>query len=127
MPRKSREPASGFDQNRRAKSGTLTHAATWLILDAGKQHPTECAESDVAGAEKALSAYISQKHEPARSEQDIRDIDVADVLRVYVEDRPDLFVDHVHTKRNVARIERRRISSAARCCPRSIASSAMSM
>jgi len=106
MPRKSKGARLWLRPARRDKAGAVTHAATWLILDAGKQHPTECAEGDVAGAERALSVHIAKKHEPARSEQDIKDIDIADVLRIYVEDRPDLFVDHVHKKRNVARIDR---------------------
>ncbi|MGM4967404.1 tyrosine-type recombinase/integrase [Tardiphaga sp. 1201_B9_N1_1] len=106
MPRKSKGARLWLRPARHDKSGTITHAATWLILDAGKQHPTECTEGDVAGAERALGLHIAQKHEPTRSEQDIKDIDIADVLRIYVEDRPDLFVDHVHAKRNLARIDR---------------------
>lgn len=106
MPRKSKGARLWLRPERRAATGALTHAATWLILDAGRQYPTECAEGDVAGAERALASHIAKKHEPARSEQDIKEIDIADVLRVYVEDRPDLFEKHIHAKRNLARIDR---------------------
>jgi integrase len=60
--------------------------ATWLILDAGKQFATECAECEVDRAGQALSAYIAAKHKPQRAERALEEIDVADVLSIYVDD-----------------------------------------
>lgn len=60
--------------------------ATWIILDAGKQFATECAECEVDRAGRALSDHIAAKHKPQRAERALEEIDVADVLSIYVDD-----------------------------------------
>lgn len=60
--------------------------ATWLILDGGKQFATECAEREVERAGRALADYIAAKHQPQRAARELEDIDVADVLSIYVDD-----------------------------------------
>lgn len=62
-------------------------AATWVILDGGKEFSTGCGESDLAGAEAALQRHIEGKQQTAseaiRSQRDPNDIKVADAISVY--------------------------------------------
>lgn len=106
MPRRSKGARLWLRPARKDKSGAVTHAATWLILDAGKQYPTECAEHEVGQAERALADHIAQKHQPERKERDVEKISIADVISIFIEDRPDLYLEHTYAKRYVARIER---------------------
>jgi integrase len=106
MPRRSKGARLWLRPARRDKAGTITHAATWLILDAGKQYPTECADSEVERAERTLAEHIAKKHQPTRKEQDIEKIDVADVLSIFIDDRPDLYIEHAGAQRYLARMER---------------------
>lgn len=74
--------------SRRDKVGRVTHAATWVILDRGRQYGTGCNADDLAGAQAALTAYLNKRHErdavsrPRRLEE----IPVADVLNLYARD-----------------------------------------
>jgi integrase len=78
----------------------------WIIIDNRKHHATGCSEREIAAAERALASYIATKHEPKREEQDIKTIPVADVLSVFVEDRPDLYIENAFARRYIARMER---------------------
>ena len=63
--------------------------SNWLILDGTVQRGTGCGPSDIAGAEKALAAYLTEKHTVAATSGDARDpavIPINDVLALYVRD-----------------------------------------
>jgi hypothetical protein len=83
MPRRAQPPRLWLRPARHDKSGRLTHTEAWFILDRGKQIGT--AATDAAGAEKALSRYLTKKHSAriAAGKRDTDQIPVADVLTVY--------------------------------------------
>lgn len=60
--------------------------ASWQIRDEGKRIATGCPASDRMEAEKALAAYIAEKHDPTgRRNHDPDRVSVADVLNLYVQ------------------------------------------
>lgn len=93
---------------RYSREGRLTHQATWFIRDGAEFVSTGCAEREVAGAEQALKDYITGKYQPKRKEQDIEKISIADVLSIFIEDRPDLYVDNPDAKKYVGRAKQLR-------------------
>jgi integrase len=58
----------------------------WIIRDGQQNFGTGCAESDRAGAERELAAYISGKHDPkaSRGSGNPNAIKIADALSVYM-------------------------------------------
>lgn len=72
MPRKSKGPRLYLDRER----------GQWAIRDGKSFIRTSCAESDNAGAEKALAEYIARKYKPAAVPSPL----IADVLLVYAKD-----------------------------------------
>lgn len=56
----------------------------WVIRDRERQVSTGCGERDLAGAERKLSEYISQKHEPETRESSPGRILIADVVNIYI-------------------------------------------
>jgi integrase len=88
------------------KTGTLTHRATWVIRDGTGYHATGCAEREVEKAEQALKDYIALKYSPKRKEQDIEKIPIADVLSIFIDDRPDLYVENTDAQKYLGRIQR---------------------
>ena len=93
MPRKSKGARLQLRSARRDKRGIITHQATWIIRDGGRDVFTGCLEGEVAAAEQKLKDYIDSKYAPKRKEQDIEKIPVADVLSIFVDDRPDLYLE----------------------------------
>lgn len=55
----------------------------WVIRDGPTTVRTGCSGSNRSGAEKALSIYLSEKHEPVHSERSPARLSVARVLTVY--------------------------------------------
>lgn len=66
--------------------GTTVYPARWFILDRGKHIATGCATHETADAERRLADHIAAKHKPNRQRRDIEQINIADVLSIYVED-----------------------------------------
>ncbi len=92
MPRRSKGARLQLKAERRSADGRVTHRATWFIRDSGKDISTRCATSEIAKAEQKLKEYLADKHSPVRKLQDIERIAVSDVLSIFVDDRPDLYV-----------------------------------
>src|SRR5690348_14565009 len=71
--------------NGRDASGRVTHAATYVILDGGRQFGTGCGALDTAGAEQALAGYIGRKYTKrvTSGPRSTTEIPVADVLAFY--------------------------------------------
>jgi integrase len=84
MPRRSKGIRLWLRPARRDGQGL--HRATWIIIDGKKHIATGCPANEVAAAEDRLANYIAAKYQPARKEQDIERIDIADVLSIYDED-----------------------------------------
>jgi integrase len=89
MPRQSKPPRLYLKREQRNASGQVTHAATWIIIDGGRQFGTGCGPLDTAGAEKALAAYIGGKYTEAATAgpRPTNQIPVADVLALYARDK----------------------------------------
>ena len=60
--------------------------AVWIIIDGNQHIATGCLKDQTREAEKRLAAYIAEKYRPARHARDIDQIDIADVLSIYLED-----------------------------------------
>ncbi|HVI27478.1 tyrosine-type recombinase/integrase [Hansschlegelia sp.] len=77
---------------RARREGDRVRPAEFIILDRGKHHPTGCGPDRVAEAERALARHIAAKHEPQKLplERHPSEVDVADVLTVYIDSRPPL-------------------------------------
>lgn len=85
MPRKSKGARLHLKSARYDRDGNLTHRATWIIRDNGRDVSTGCAADEIAGAEQALQVYIASKHKPKRKAQDIEIIPIGDVLSIYLD------------------------------------------
>ncbi|RXH38742.1 integrase [Bradyrhizobium nanningense] len=85
MPRRSKGARLQLKVARQNKSGKITHQATWIIRDNGRDVSTGCAADEIAAAEEKLRDYITSKHSPTRRIRHIDDIAVADVLSIYLD------------------------------------------
>jgi hypothetical protein len=61
--------------------------AIWYIKDGERERSTRCGHADRAGAEKALQAYLAEKHEPDFGVGDPLRVSVCDVLLLYGKER----------------------------------------
>jgi integrase len=88
MPRQQKPPRLYLRPDRRDKEGKLTHSATWIILDGGRQISTGFDAADVIGAQKALADYINKRHTEsiAKGPRAAESIPVADVFNLYLRD-----------------------------------------
>jgi integrase len=75
-----------------------------IIIDGKKHIATGCFEPQTGEAEKRLAAYIGEKYKPARYVRDIDQIDVADVLSVYLDDCGPRMADPPKLGRCIARL-----------------------
>jgi hypothetical protein len=85
MPRRSKGARLHLKGERRDKAGNITHRATWIIRDNGRDVSTGCAANEVAAAEQKLKDHIASKYTPKRRVQDIDVIPIADVLAIYLD------------------------------------------
>ena len=73
------------------------YAATWRIIDKGRQISTGFSEAEYREAEEALARYIAEKYNPRKSSS-LNEIFIADVIKVYLEEhvpttkRPDFLI-----------------------------------
>ncbi len=88
MPRKASPPRLWKRPERRDKAGKITHAATWIILDGGRQISTGCGTDDVRGADEKFAEYLNNKHvaDARKGSKPDHQIPVADVLTIYARD-----------------------------------------
>lgn len=88
MPRHAKPPRLWKRPARRDRDGRVTHPATWIILDGGKQISTGINTEDRTGAaEIALADYINERHNKALASGPREDgaIPIADVLNLYLQ------------------------------------------
>jgi integrase len=93
MPRRSKGARLQLKAARRDKSGKITHQATWIIRDNGRDVGTGCAADEIAAAERKLEDYIASKYTPKRRVRHIDDIPIADVLLIYLDAQLEKFRD----------------------------------
>ena len=97
MPRRSKGTRLQLKAARRDESGHITHRATWIIRDNGRDVSSGCAADEIAAAEEKLRDYIATKYTPKRRIRHIDDIPVADVLSIYL----DAQLDKLRSRFNV--------------------------
>jgi integrase len=103
MPRRSKGARLWLRPARR-KGGRIIKSAVWIIID-GKQHiATGCLRHEADEAEKRLAAYIADKYQPSRLSKDIDQIDIADVLSIYLDDIGPRIADQPKLKRTIGRL-----------------------
>jgi integrase len=97
MPRRSKGARLQLKAARRNKSRKITHRATWIIRDNGRDISTGCAADEIAVAERKLKDYIASKYTPKRRVRHIDEIPIADVLSIYL----DVQLDKLRNRSNV--------------------------
>ena len=85
MPRRSKGARLQLKAARQDKRGKITHQATWIIRDNGRDVSTGCIADEIAAAERKLEDYIASKYTPKRRVRHIDDIPIADVLSLYLD------------------------------------------
>ena len=88
----------------RRKCGRTIRNAIWIIIDGNRHVATGCLEHQASEAEKRLAAYIAEKYRPARLAKDIDQIDVADVLSIYLDDCGPRVADPPKLERAIGRL-----------------------
>lgn len=127
MPPRSKGARLWLRPQRVSANRKLISRASWIILDGGRHIATGCAASEIADAEGRLSVYIAAKYLPKRKERDIEEIDIADVLSIYLDDCGDLQATRSKLEERIGRLNafwgandspRSRGKHAARMWPR---------
>jgi len=90
----------------RRKNGRLVASAVWIIVDGDRHFATGCLKDQAGEAEQRLAAYIADKYRPSRHARDIDQIDLADVLAVYLEDCGPRMGDQPKLERAIGRPQR---------------------
>jgi len=103
MPRQSKG-ARLYLRAARRKGGRVIKSAVWIIIDGNKHIATGCLTHQAGEAEKRLAAYIAEKYEPSRFSGDIDQIDVSDVLSIYLDDCGQRIADQPKLERTIARL-----------------------
>jgi hypothetical protein len=89
MSRRPKGPRLWLRPARYDAAGQLTHESAWFILDGARQRSTGFSAGEIAEAEKALAAYLSDKHtgQVTKGTRDPDAILIDDVLTLYVRDK----------------------------------------
>lgn len=103
MPRRSKGARLWLRPARR-NGGRAVARAVWIIIDGNKHVATGCLEHQTGEAEKRLAAYIADKYRPSRLARDIDQIDVADVLSIYLDDCGPRIADQPKLERTIGRL-----------------------
>ena len=103
MPRPSKGARLWLRPARR-NDGRLISNSVWIIIDGNRHIATGCLKHQAHEAEKRLAAYIADKYQPSRHARDIDQIDIADVLSIYLEDCGPRMADQPKLERCVARL-----------------------
>lgn len=103
MPRRSKGARLWLRPARR-KGGRLIASAVWIIVDGNRHIATGCLRHQTGEAEKRLAAYIAEKYRPSRLSRDIDQIDIADVLSIYLDDCGPRMADQPKLERCIARL-----------------------
>jgi hypothetical protein len=103
MPRRSKGIRLWLRPPRKRGRHTVAKAV-WIIID-GKQHiATRCFADQIGEAERRLADYVAQKYRAARHVLSRDQIDIADVLSIYLGDCGPRVVDQPRLDRTIARL-----------------------
>src|SRR5690242_14758068 len=86
MPRRSKGPRLWLRPAERDRMGKIVRQPSWVIRDGSRHIATGCLASQTAQAQVKLAVYIAEKYQPRRKERDIEEIDIADILSIYLDD-----------------------------------------
>jgi integrase len=87
MPRRSEGPHLKLERAEIDAGGKIVRHASWIIRDGKRKVRTGCRADEAREAQKRLAAYITEQHAPARErDRHPSQVDVADVISVYVDD-----------------------------------------
>jgi integrase len=103
MPRQSRGARLWLRPARR-NNGRVIANAVWIIIDGSRHVATGCFKHQAGEAEKRLAAYIADKYRPPRRVKDIDQIDIADVLSIYLDDCGPRITDQPKLERTIGRL-----------------------
>jgi len=103
MPRRSKGARLWLRPARRER-GRIVRSAVWIIIDGNKQFATGCLKDQTDEAEQRLAAYIAAKYQPSRRVRDIDQIDVAEVLSIYLDDCGPRIADQPKLERMIGRL-----------------------
>ena len=85
MPRRKKRARLWFRKARRDKRDNTVIRGVWIIIDNGRHYPTGCFEGEDEKAEQVLAQHIANKYQPPRKRRGIEEIDIADVLSIYLD------------------------------------------
>jgi hypothetical protein len=88
----------------RRKGRHVAANAVWIIIDDKKHVATGCLADQIAEAERCLADYVAQKYRPVRHGLSVDQIDIADVLSIYLDDCGSRVVDQPKLERTIARL-----------------------
>lgn len=91
------------DRPTKAEAAAGIERRVWVIKDGDKFVRTNCAEREVAAAERKLGEYLGGKHEPRRLAGKAAELSVGDILTVYAIDKA---AEMARPKEALAAIER---------------------
>lgn len=90
-------------QPERNNANGSVERSCWVIRDGSIKRGTGCVASDLAGAERALADYISQKHDPRQNAGSPSKVSTIDVLTIYARD---IAPNHARPKETASKLER---------------------
>lgn len=76
----------------------------WVIKDGDLFVRTGCTESQVAEAERQLGEYLGEKHDPIKRNRPSSELEIADVLSVYLTERSDKTARPKETESAIGRL-----------------------
>ena len=85
MPRRKKGVRLWLRPPRKDRSGRIIAQPTYVILDGTRQVATRCTASQTSEAEQLLAAYIAASYRPPRKRRELEEIDIADVLSIYLD------------------------------------------
>ena len=85
-------------------TASVVASAVWIIIDGDRHVATGCLEDEAREAQKRLAAYITEKYRPSRLVKDIDQIDLSDVLSIYLDDRGPAITDQPKLERAIGRL-----------------------
>jgi hypothetical protein len=86
MPRDAKPPRLWYRKPRSFTKDRSAEKGVWVILFNGRQFSTRCGKGDSQGAQRALAEFITASHVIPKKRREIKDIPVADVLNLYLQD-----------------------------------------
>lgn len=101
-PRLWRRPA-------RLKDGRVIANSVWIIRDGGRDYATgviarSADKKPPPEAERALAEHIANKYKPQRTQRQLEEIYIADVLAIYLDDRGSDQSNQVELERRIGRL-----------------------